>query len=64
MKTRGVLQGGYEGRGWDGNNSNQILKCLDELENVVLSEIPGLVPIVQFIKDFKAVKDSCFGRTL
>ena len=34
LKTRGVLQGGYEGRGWDGNNSNQILKCLDELENI------------------------------
>ena len=64
LKTRGVLQRGYQARGWDGNNSNQILKCLDELEKVVLSEVPRRVPIVQCIKDFKAVKDSCFGRTL
>ena len=47
LKT--VLQRGYQGRGWDGNNSNQILKYLDELENFVLSEVPGLVPIVQSI---------------
>ena len=63
LKTSGVLERGYQGTGWDGNNSNQILKSLDELESVVLSEVPGLVPMVQCIKDFKAVKDSCFGQT-
>ena len=49
LKTRGVLQRGYQGRGWDGNSSNQILKCLDEEENVVLSEVPGLFPIVHIL---------------
>ncbi|XP_047138848.1 uncharacterized protein LOC124814833 [Hydra vulgaris] len=64
LKNSGVLQRGYQGRGWDGNNSNQILKCVDELERVVLYEYPDLLPIVQCLKDLKIVKDSCFGRTL
>ena len=64
LKNSGVLQRGYQSRGWDGNYSNQILKCVDELEKVVLYEYPALVPIVQCFKDFKVVKDSCFGRTL
>jgi hypothetical protein len=64
LKNCGVIQRGYQGRGWDGNNSNHILKCVDELERAVLYEYPDLVPIIQCLKDFKIVKDSCFGRTL
>ncbi|XP_065672397.1 uncharacterized protein LOC136090170 [Hydra vulgaris] len=64
LKNNGVLQKGYQGRGWDGNNSNQILKYVDELKKVVLYEYPDLVPILQCLKDFKVVKDSCFGRTV
>ena len=64
LKTKNVLQRGYQGRGWDGNNSNKILKNLDELDKVVTSQVPQLRPIVQCMKDFKKVKDSCFGRTL
>ena len=64
LKNTGVLHGGYQGRGWDGNNSNQIPKCVYELEKIVLNEYPDLVPVVQCLKDFKVVKDSCFGRTL
>ncbi|XP_047136879.1 uncharacterized protein LOC124813624 [Hydra vulgaris] len=64
LKTKSVHQRGYQGRGWDGNNSNKILKNLDELDKVVASQVPQLRPIIQCLKDFKIVKDSCFGQIL
>jgi len=64
LKLQGVLQRGYQGRGWDGNNSNKILKNLDKLESIVTSEAPQLLQIVKCLKDFKAVKEACFGKNL
>ena len=64
LKTKNVLQSGYQGRGWNGNSSNKILKNLDELDEVVTSQVSQLRPMVLCTKDFKIVKDSCFGQTL
>ena len=64
LKAKDVLQVGYQGRGWNGNNSNKILKNLDELDEVVTSQVSQLRPMVPCAKDFKIVKDSCFGQTL
>ena len=64
LKLQGVLQRGYQGQGWDGNNSNKILKNLDKLESIVTSEAPQLLQIVKCLKDFKAVKEACFGKNL
>ena len=61
LKTKNVLQRGYQDRGWDVNNYNKILKNFDELDKVVTSQITQLRPIVQSGKYFKIVKDSCFG---
>lgn len=64
LKHRNILQRGYQGRGFDGNNSNSILKNLDELENTVNSSCKHLYPLVQTLKDFRAIKESCFGKDL
>lgn len=64
LKLKNVLQRGYQGRGWDGNNSNTILKHLDELELVMKNANPHLIPFVQCLKDFRALKESCFGHSL
>jgi len=66
LKLQGVLQRGYQGRGWvwDGNNSNKILKNLGKLEIIVTSEAPQLLQIVKCFKDFRAVKEACFGKNL
>ena len=54
----------YQGRGWDGNNYNKVLKNLDKLESIVTSETPQLLQIVKCLKNFKAVKEACFGKNL
>ena len=64
LKLQGVLQRGCQGRGWDGNKSNKILKNLDKLESIVTSEAPQLLQIVKCLKDFRAVKEACFGKNL
>ena len=64
LKMQGVLQRGYQGRGWDGNNSNKILKNLENLERTVLSEASHLISIVHCLKNFRSVKDACFGKSL
>ncbi len=64
LRMKNILQRGYQGRGWDGNNSNTILKHLDELECKVMKTVPHLVPIVQCLKDFRSFKESCFGYSL
>ena len=35
LKSINIIQQGYQGRGWDGNNSNKILENLDSLETNV-----------------------------
>ena len=62
LKSKNILQRGYQGRGWDGNNSNNILKYLDDLEAKIISQTPNLVPFVQCLKDFRYVKNACFGH--
>ena len=64
LKEKNVFQRGYQGRGWDGNNSNLILKHLDSLEQIVLQEVPNLGAFVQCLKDFRSIKRSCFGFQL
>ena len=64
LKERNILQRGYQGRGWDGNNSNVILKQLDALEIEILNFSPHLTPIVQCLKDFREIKSACFGGNL
>ena len=62
IKTKNIFQRGYQGRGWDGDNSNRILKNLDNLEGQIKSSMPILLSVVQCLKDFRSVKDSCFGN--
>ena len=64
LKSKCVLQRGYQGRGWDSNNSNRILKNLDSLEMELLKTEPHLVPFIQCLKDFRDVKDACFSKKL
>ena len=64
LKSKNIFQRGYQGRGWDGNNSNRILANLDNLEVHISSNMPILLPVVQCLKDFRSVKVSCFGKTL
>ena len=51
LKSKNIFQRGYQGRGWDGNNSNRILANLDNLEVHISSNMPILLPVVQCIKD-------------
>ena len=46
LKSKCIFQRGYQGRGWDGNNSNRILKNVDSLEMELLKTEPHLVPFV------------------
>ena len=64
LNQKNILQRGYQGRGWDGNNSNTILKNLDSLEVNILERQPELVPFVQCLKDFRQIKWACFGANL
>ena len=64
LKSKNIMQRGYQGRGWDGNNSNKILKFLDGLEEEILKSCPQFIPIVQCLKDFRKVKEACFGKNL
>ena len=64
LKSKNVIQRGYQGRGWDGNNSNKILENLDSLEIKMLEPFTCLVPIVQCLKDFRSVKNGCFSSKL
>ena len=56
LVSNNIFQRGYQGRGWDGNNSNRILKNLDSLEVDVSKSMPMLLPVVQCLKDFRSVK--------
>jgi len=40
LVSNNIFQRGYQGRGWDGNNSNRILKNLDSLEDDVSKYMP------------------------
>ena len=64
LNEKNILQRGYQGRGWDGNNSNSILSYLDDLEAKIMQASPHLLPFVQCLKDFRAIKDACFGNDL
>ena len=64
MKSKNILQRGYQGRDWDGNNSNAIIKNLDELELANKNTHYHLTPFVECLKNFRSVKDACFGNTL
>ena len=59
-----ILQRGYQGRGWDGNNSNTILKHLDTLEEEVRKTVPNLIQFIECLKHFREIKHACFGNTL
>ena len=64
LNEKNILQRGYQGRGWDGNNSNSILSYLDDLEAKIMQASPHLLPFVQCLKDFMTIKDVCFGNDL
>ena len=64
LKSINVIQRGYQGRGWDGNNTNKILENLDSLETNMLESSTSLFPIVQCLKDFRNVKNCCFSSKL
>nr|XP_047136504.1 uncharacterized protein LOC105844349 isoform X2 [Hydra vulgaris] len=64
LKSKNVIQRGYQGRGWDGNNSNKILENLDSLETQILETFTCLIPIVQCLRDFRNVKNCCFSSNL
>ena len=64
LVSNNIFQRGYQGRGCDGNNSNRILKNLDTLEVDVSKSMPMLLPVVQCLKDFRSVKEACFGKAL
>jgi len=64
LKSKNILQRGYQGRGWDGNNSNTILKHLDTLEEEVRKTVPHLIQFIECLKHFREIKSACFGNTL
>ena len=64
LKSINVIQRGYQGRGWDGNNSNKILENLGSLETNTLESSTCLIPIVQCLKDFRNVKNCYFSSKL
>ena len=64
LKSKNILQRVYQGRGWDGNNSNPIIKNLDELELAIKNTHYHLTPFVECLKNFRSVKGACFGNFL
>ena len=64
LKSKNIMQRGYQGRGWDGNNLNSILKHLESLQQEVQRTVPHLLPFIQCLKIFREIKTSCFGLTL
>ena len=64
LKSKNILQRGYQGRGWDGNNCNTILKHLDTLEEEVRKTVPHLIQFIECLKHFREIKRTCFGNTL
>ena len=50
LKSKNILQRGYQGRGWDGNNSNTILKHLDTLEEEVGKTVPHLIQFIECLE--------------
>ena len=61
LKSNSIIRHGYQGGGWDGANSNKILKLLDKMELLIP---PHLLPFVYCLRKFKQVVDSCFGNNL
>ena len=64
LKSINVIQRGYQGRGWDGNNSNKILENLGSLKTNMLESSTCLISIAQCLKDFRNVKNCCFSSKL
>ena len=58
---------GYQGIGFDGNNSNRLLKKLDLLRIDIASEsqidprVENLVPIIDCLQEFQYVQTQAFG---
>ena len=64
LNNKNVFMRGYQGRGWDGNNSNKILNCLEALEFKLNTSAPHLLPFTRCLFEFRKVKDACFGVNL
>ena len=64
LKSKNILQRGCQGWGWDGNNSNLILKRLNSLELELVNCVPRLKPFIQCLREFNKVKTAWFGYTL
>ena len=56
LKSKNILQRGYQGRGWDCNNSNTILKHLDTLEEEVRLTVPHLIQFIECLKHFRKIR--------
>ena len=53
------------GGGFDGSNCNRILNCLNDLEtNISSNGLHDLLPVLNCLKSFKLVVDSCFSDSL
>ena len=53
LKSNSIFQRGYQGKGWDGKNSNRIFSNLDNLEVDISSNMTIFRPVVQSLKDYE-----------
>jgi hypothetical protein len=64
LKKHNIMFRGYQGVGFDGNNSSKLLSLVDILERDLMSDRLKLLPLVQCLRSFACLKDSVFGLYL
>ena len=60
----GLVRPKLHGGEFNGNACKVLLNSVDKIQNIVPEENSEVQKVVKTLKDFKAVKDSCFGKEI